>query len=282
MDHADWVAPVVAGCANGRPLGLVFDYGGALAAPAAHPSLALLPDRTRDLLAELAALSGVTVGVASGRAVYHLRDLVGLPGVRYAGSSGQHLDLGGTEVLDPAAAEFDRLADAIVVVISDAVEWFPGAWVERKPGCLTVHYRALSRLKAACFRDEVYDALLELTATAALLRVRDTAAALEITLAGSWTKGDAVGRLLADGGPTLLPVYAAGGANDEEAVDRVNAGRGVTVGVGPEAPPRVGHRVATAADLAADLGRLTALLARSRPRVVRAGEPVVVPSAEAV
>ena len=135
------------------------------------------------------------------------------------------------------------------------MRWFPGAWVERKPGCLSVHYRQLTPLKAACFLDEARDALAELAPDCPPLRVREVTRALEVALAAAWTKGDAVARLAgADG----LVVYAGDGANDEEAVAAVNARGGLTVGVGPEAPDAVRVRVADQAEFEAGLYRLAA------------------------
>jgi trehalose-phosphatase len=169
-----------------------------------------------------------------------------------------HLVLGDGEVVDEALAAFDRIADALVTVLSVPVRWFPGAWVERKPGCLSVHYRRLSPLKAACFVEEARDALAELAPDCPPLRVREVTRALEVALAGAWTKGDAVGRMA--GGADSLVVYAGDGANDEEAVAAVNARGGMTIGVGPDAPEAVQIRIAEQAEFEAGLHRLAGSL----------------------
>lgn len=257
MTEIDWVAAAVAGYRAGRPLALLFDYDGTLAPIAAHPALATLPPTTRDVLAGLAALPRVTVGVVSGRSLDSVRGLVGLPGLRYAGSGGMHLDLGDEDIVDPALAAFDAIADALVTVLSVPAHSFPGAWVERKPGCLSVHYRRLLPLDAVCFVAEAREALAELAPDCPPLRVREVTRALEVALAGAWTKGDAVARLAGAG---ALVVYAGDGANDEEAVVAVNARGGLTVGVGPDAPAAVQVRVADQAAFEAGLYRLAAAL----------------------
>jgi trehalose-phosphatase len=280
----DWVAQVVTQYQHGRPLALLFDYDGTLTPIVGHPSLALLPEETGRLLADLAAADNVTLGVVSGRALAHLRDLVRLPGVRYAGSGGMHLDLDGLRVCDPAADEFDRIVDAITEAISEPVRWFPGAWVEWKPGCVAVHYRALTPLKAACLREVVRDTLVFLAEAAPPLRVRDSSQSLQIALASSWTKGDAAGRILRDLDPTAVPVYAGDGETDLEAVARVNAAGGLTIGVGPEPPAGVHARVPDPAALAADLARLRdGLLRADTPdRPDRPGEHSVTAIRDAV
>ncbi len=257
MIDLDWVEALAAPYRAGRALALLFDYDGTLAPLAAHPALAELGADTRAALAALAALPRVTVGVVSGRALGTLRGLVALPGLGYAGSGGMHLDAGGEEVVDPALAAFDGIADALVTALAVPVRWFPGTWVERKPGCLSVHFRQLTPLKAACFVEEARDALAELGPDCPPLRVREVSRALEVALAGTWTKGDAVARLAP---PGALALYAGDAANDEEAVAAVNSRGGVTVGIGPEAPAAAAARVADQAGFEAGLFRLVEVL----------------------
>lgn len=276
MHEPDWVGRLASEYSAGRTLALLFDYDGTLTPLVAHPSLAALPDSTRDLLAELAGLPRVAVGILSGRALRHVRELVGLPGVRYVGSGGMDMDLDGEEITDQSIKEFERIADSLAEALSGPVRWFSGAWVERKPGCLSVHYRELTPLKAACFCEEVRDTLAFLEDAAPPLRVRDVSRALEIGLAAAWTKADAVDRILAGLEPRAFPVFAGDGANDEEAVARVNALGGLTIGVGPEVPAGVQVRVATPEEFAADLDRLlTAIAGPTATR--RARRPAVAP-----
>lgn len=263
MTDFDWVEALAGPYRAGRPLALLFDYDGTLAPLAAHPALATLPEPTRAALAALAARPGVTVGVVSGRALGPLRGLVALPDLHYAGSGGMHLAVGGEQVIDPAVAAFDAIADALVTALEGPVRWFPGAWVERKPGCLSLHYRQLTPLKAACFVDEARDALAELGPDCPPLRVREVSQALEVALAAAWTKGDAVGRLAGAG---ALAFYAGDAANDDEAVAAVNARGGVTVGVGPEAPAAAAVRLADRGEFEAGLFRLAEAL---EPAVLR-------------
>lgn len=261
MRESDWVGRVASEYSGGRALALLFDYDGTLTPLVSHPSLAALPEATRQTLADLAEVPRVAVGILSGRALRHVRELVGLPGVRYVGSGGMDIDLGGEEFADPSIEEFERIADSLAEALSGPVRWFGGAWIERKPGCLSVHYRELTPLKAACFCEEVRDTLAFLGDAAPPLRVRDVSRALEIGLACGWTKADAADRILASVGPRAFPVFAGDGANDEEAVARVNALGGLTIGVGPEVPAGVQVRVAAPEEFAADLDRLLAAVA---------------------
>ena len=266
MGETDWVNQVSAEYATGRRLLLAFDFDGTLAPIVAHPDLAAVPPATLAALESLAALDRVVVGVISGRALGNLRGCVGLAAVWYGGSGGMHLDLGGEEIIDAGLSAFDRVAESLVPAVAAVVGKHAGAWVERKPGCLSVHFRALTPLGSAVLMEDVRDLVGGLGAKYPPLRVRVVSMAIEVALAAAWTKDDAVGRMHAAHGGNPLVVYAGDGANDEEAVDWVNARRGVTVGIGPDAPWAAQVRLPTPADLAQDLERLRAGCAR-RPRV---------------
>jgi trehalose-phosphatase len=260
MTNLPWVSRVVAEYAAGRPLGLLFDFDGSLAPLEAHPLLSRVGADTRAALAGLAATDGVTVGVISGRGLADLRRRVGVTGLMYAGSGGMHLDLAGTEVVDAALGDFEFLADEVVAAVAPVVKWFPGAWVERKPGCLAVHFRQLTPANAACLCDEVRGAVERLAIALPRMRVREVTKSLEIAPADAWDKGDAVDRILTGLPADVYPVYAGDGGNDAEAVARVNARGGLTVGVGPEPPAGVKLRVGASEAFTRDLDRLHAAL----------------------
>jgi trehalose-phosphatase len=260
MTNLPWFSRVVAEYAAGRPLALLFDFDGSLAPIEAHPQLSRVGADTRAALAGLAATDGVTVGVISGRGLADLRRRVGVTGLVYAGSGGMHMDLAGIEVMDAALGDFEILADEVVAAVAPAVRWFPGAWVERKPGCLAVHLRPLPPADAACLCDEVRGAVERLAVALPRMRVREVTKSLEIAPAAGWDEGDAVDRILTGLPADVFPVYAGGGASDAEAVARVNARGGLTVGVGPEPPAGVKVRVGAAGAFTRDLDRLHAAL----------------------
>ncbi|HEV3437822.1 MAG TPA: trehalose-phosphatase [Gemmata sp.] len=261
MTLPNWAIRAVAEYRVARSLALLFDYDGTLTPIVAHPSNATLPSATREALEAAAALNGVEVGIVSGRALAELKNLIGLPGLWYAGSGGMHLDLGGEELVDAALAGFDNIADTLIGAIAELIRRFPGSWVEQKPGCLTAHYRALTPLKAACFVAEVRDTLAGLGSSCPPLRVMEVDRGLEVALAGSWTKGEAVDRILDAWGCDPFVVYAGNAANDEVAMVRVNARGGTTIRIGHEAPAVAQAWVATPQEFTADLVGLTAELA---------------------
>ena len=234
----------------------MFDYDGTLTPIVSHPDLANLPPATRNTLAQLAALDRVCVGVISGRGLGNLRGRVDLPGVWYGGSGGMHLDLGGEEIIDGGLAAFDRVADSVVSALAGPVGRHPGAWVEQKPGCLAVHFRALTPLDSAVLLEDLRDTFSPPRTAYAPLRVRAVSKSIEIALTAAWTKEDAVAWMHAGCGRDSFVVYAGDAANDEEAVDCVNALQGVTIGIGPDAPWASQIRLPTTAKPAEHLSQL--------------------------
>src|SRR5579884_2335438 len=97
--------PLVAAHHTGEKLVLLFDYDGTLTPFAEFPWLAKLTPRMRDLLAQLAALPRVYLGVVSGRRLDDVMQMVGLPGLYYGGLSGIELNLKGISLIHPAAAQ---------------------------------------------------------------------------------------------------------------------------------------------------------------------------------
>jgi trehalose 6-phosphate phosphatase len=253
----NWVDRVLSEWTPSQPLVLLFDYDGTLAPLAKHPRLAYMPTVAREALTTLAGAANVTVGVISGRAIADLKHSVRIPSIWYAGSNGMHVDIECDERIDPAIEEFQASVDLLLASLAGPVQWFAGTWIERKPGCLTLHYRSLLPLMATCFVEEVRDTLNGLIGPECPpLRVREVSRAIEIALADSWTKGDAAGWMLTRRRHDALAVFVCDGANDEEAVAIVNARGGVTIGVGPDAPNDVVFRLASPRDLAEDLVRL--------------------------
>jgi len=268
-----WAEPVVEAFHRNRPLLLLFDYDGTLTPIVRHPSLALLPPATRNLLTRLAALPRVTVGVVSGRALEEVKHLVSLHGFYYAGSSGLEMDLLGEHRQYPPGAAFEDTLSVIHESLLDLLREHPGTWVERKPLSLAVHFRGLLPLAAVCFRS----AVAELLAAVPEVRFRVVSEAFEVTPIGGWDKGTAVeavlDRMRARHPEPPLPVFFGDAANDEEAMAASLMAGGFAVGVGPEAPELAVHRVADAVALAEQLESLYRRLATAGEGSAPAGPP---------
>jgi len=276
MTTPDWTDATATEYQAGRSVCLLVGFDGSLVPPDPHSPTAAPTAAARHALATLSAAPRLVVGVLGHRDLTTLRELVGLRNIRYAGSGGMHLDLGGREVVDPALTEFEEVVGVLEEALSATLRWFPGTRAERGRGRLTLHYHGLAAINAMDFAEEVREALAALGSYCPPLRVRDGGRVLEVTLADSPTGADAVERLV---GEALAGAYVVftGGAGDAEAVARVNARGGLTVGVGPGAPVGAAIRVGTQPEFEAGLirlpGRLTgpAATPSGLPRPTAAG-----------
>lgn len=243
MSGIAWLAPLLSAWRSGRQVALLFDYDGTLVPLAPHPDLARPGDDQRNLLRALAGAPGVSLGVVSGRALVDLKECVRVPGIYYGGCSGGELDLDGNLVRDPVLRVFTPIRDTLQAQFLQVVRRYPGAWLEVKPLGLSVHYRAVALEQVPAFLAECRVVLATVPVS-----VREVALAVEVTAANGWDKGHAVAQILAHRGQDTFPLFAGDSANDGPACATVAGRGGITIGVGPEAPPTL-VRLADPAEL---------------------------------
>lgn len=230
----DILMPLLAAYHAGEKLVLLFDYDGTLTPIVEHPWQAKLAPQTRDLLAELASQPHVHVGVFSGRRLDELEQLIGLPQLAYCGLSGIEMRLDGTLLVHPTAAACVPLIDEITRRLAAIERVYPGAWVEHKRYGFTIHYRGVEEAMV----EEVHMRILGfLESWSRQLRIVEAPRAVEVLVGGTWTKGDAVRRIIEQVGEPAFVLYAGDAPNDREALDATTAHGGIALGVGAFAPP---------------------------------------------
>ncbi len=211
-----------------RPV-VFLDYDGTLTPIVARPDLAVLSDRMRAELAELAAMC--TVAVVSGRDLADIRRLVGLDGLIYAGSHG--FDITGPDGLhiqhEQGAAFIEAVREA-AERLRPATAGIQGALVEPKRFAVAVHYRQVADADVAQVEAAV-DAVLAQLPT---LRKTHGKKVFELRPRFDWDKGKAVLWLLQAlklDGPNVLPFYIGDDLTDEDAFAALGEA-GVTIFVG--------------------------------------------------
>jgi len=122
---------------EGRPLLILLDVDGTLAPIAANPSLARVPDVTRQIVASLVAARDVFVVLVSGRAAADARRLVGVARVWTVGNHGAEvMDPDGVTIIDAAVARYAEtvaemahfLASAEGTTVTGASLLLDGGW----------------------------------------------------------------------------------------------------------------------------------------------------------
>jgi trehalose 6-phosphate phosphatase len=229
---------------------ILTDVDGTLAPIVERPEQAAVPDRARELLAELGRRFGL-VGCISGRRALEARRLVGVEEIAYAGNHGLELLLPGdaTPRLDPALDGREHDAGEFIAGL-DGLERI-GLRREDKGPIQALHWRGAEDERAAEARAH------EIAAAAgrAGLEPRWGRKVLELRPVGGGGKDAAVAALLATDG-IAAAVYAGDDRTDLDAFRRlrelceegplqVAACVGV---VSPEAPPELAEE----ADLIVD------------------------------
>jgi len=248
-----WCAPIVQAYQQSQPLLFLFDYDGTLTPIVAHPSLAVLTHDRRELLARLIDLPNIFGGVVSGRALHEVRKLIAHERFYLAGSGGLEMDLLGEHVQFPETDLFTELFGNLHDQFQSTLKRYPGAWIERKPAALAIHFRGLLPLAAVCFRSDICGHL----ACVPEVLYRIVAEAIEVTPATGWDKGTAVEAILKrvknQGHARPFPIYFGDSGNDKEGMTAVLAAGGIAVGVGPEAPSIASHTTQNPDTLARNL-----------------------------
>ena len=230
------LAPAVDRCveayAAGRPLLLLFDYDGTLAPLRRRPDQARIPSPTRQLLTRLARRPRVAVGIISGRSLDDLRRMCLLEGLVYVGTAGLEWDLFGTRGSHPQARRLHRTMAVLNRRLARVVAPFAGAWVENKHLALTVHYREVPDEEVPSLLERVEAAVAPYRPSVCMVPAPE---ALEIYPEVGWDKGGMV-RWLAEQIPGSQPLilYAGDAANDQPALEAVEALGGVAVAVGAQ------------------------------------------------
>jgi trehalose 6-phosphate phosphatase len=243
---------------GGTRLALLFDYDGTLAPIVMHPDLAELPAATRQFLVQLAGLPRIEVGFISGRSLADLKSMVRMRNVVYAGSCGLELELPDSSMEHPRARERGPAIDHAVESLGPILSRYAGAWMEKKPLSITIHYRAVPREEAPFLRQCVDTAMRRYRG---LLTTVDASKAFEILPDIGWNKGEAARFIVERHLEPTVVLYAGNDANDFHALEWVACRAGVSIGVGPSAPSCAEFCVDDTEYLGHELGLLSKWLA---------------------
>jgi alpha,alpha-trehalose-phosphate synthase [UDP-forming]/trehalose-phosphatase len=123
-----------------RPMAIFLDYDGTLTPIVERPELAVLDERMRTAVANLARHA--TVCIISGRALSNIQDLVKLEDVIYAGAHGYDICGGiGNHIQHAMGREFIEKVRHATEALRMELADIPGVLVEDKKYTVAIHYR---------------------------------------------------------------------------------------------------------------------------------------------
>ena len=250
---------------SGRVLTLFLDYDGTLTPIVEDYTKAFLAEDMRAAVAEIAR--HCTVSIVSGRDVDHLRRLVRLDSVFYAGSHGFEIagPVGRNERLEKGV-EFLPVLDDTEEDLRSQLVGIPGHAVERKRFSIAVHYRRAADEDVGRIEAIVDEVLSRRSG----LQKRHGKKVFRIQPNIEWDKGHAVLWLLDRLGldqPVVLPVYVGDDITDEDAF-RALIGRGFSIVVrdGDPRPTAADYAVANPEEVRHFLELVTAIARNRDPR----------------
>ena len=227
LDRLDEIRSLAAS----KRLVVFLDYDGTLTPIVARPEDAVLTERARAAIENLAALC--TVAVISGRGLAGVRKLVGIDGLFYAGSHGFEIaGPGGLRVDNEEGAAFLPLLDQVQGEVEKELASVEGSQVERKKFSVAVHYRNVPPE----FQAHVKEAVDRALARHGTLRVSPGKKVWDIQPDIDWNKGKALLWLLGALGfdsCATLPLYIGDDTTDEDAFRAIYS-RGVGIVVKEE------------------------------------------------
>lgn len=238
MEHLLSAWPEVANrLRKARRVLLLTDYDGTLTPIVDRPELAVLSAETRTLLYDVSRLRHFTLGIISGRALFDLKDRVGIDGIIYAGNHGFEMEGPGIRFIEPVADDIKPLLRLLQYVLWNALGAIRGVFVEDKGLTLSVHYR----LAEECHHEEVDRIVKRVVGPAeatGMARVTTGKKVYEIRPAVSWDKGKVIALLMKKYGHPgrqsgLLPIYLGDDFTDEDGFKVIGqSGGGLSILVG--------------------------------------------------
>lgn len=232
---------------------LLSDYDGTLSPIAASPELAVLPPRTRQALLAVSRSDRFTLGIVSGRGLSDVREMVGIPGLVYAGNHGLEIEGPGGTFVHPEAQEIKPHLNLVLRALQERLSGLQGVYVEDKGLTLSVHYR----LTPEELRPRVmagFDEVMGQASGGERIRITRGKETLEVRPRVDWHKGRAIGRIAQGCAPGTLAIYIGDDLTDEDGFEAVHDLNGITVFVGPaRQPTKALYRVDSPAEVAATL-----------------------------
>ena len=233
MKHlfSDWEA--IRKQIEARPVYLMLDFDGTLAAIRRDPGKAHLSAGTVRALKDSARTPGIDLSVISGRSLKDIRKRTGLKGITYAGNHGLEIQGPGIKFSVPGAAAIKKTMGCLAKELKREFLEIKGVIVEDKGFSISVHFRMVKRSKEGM----VATMLKRVTAPYSAkkkITVMTGKKIWEVRPPVKWDKGKTALFLIEKKRKTekkILPVYLGDDRTDEDAFKAIGKD-GICVFVG--------------------------------------------------
>ncbi len=241
---------------------IFLDYDGTLAPIAARPDKAILPRKTKTLLADLSRARFFKVAVISGRSLKDIKRRIGLPGIIYVGNHGLEIAGDGLHKEYKVPRGYSTVLKKLKARLLRDLSGIPGVIIEDKGLVLTIHYR----MARAGARGIIFKTISDVFKSSGLYKAFKIALGkkiFEIKPRDGFDKGKAAGWLL---NQRVFPlskkparcIYIGDDITDEDAFLYLR-GKALTVSVGKKSRSVAGYYLRDTSEVTMFLERLLTL-----------------------
>lgn len=215
---------------------LFSDFDGTLAPIVDTPDLAILPERTRQLLHTLKCQPRITVAIVSGRALDDIKSKVGIDGVTYVGNHGLEIEGPEVNLVNPLAEETRPILHRLHGILSLALAKFTGVIIEDKGLTLSVHYRLVEDIQANKLKP-ILGEIIDSVRPTGEIRITSGKKVYEVRPVVAWDKGEAIDLIVdrlnrAKGKGKALPIFLGDDVTDDDGFITIGKLGGISVFVG--------------------------------------------------
>ena len=226
-----------------RPVYLMLDFDGTLAAIRRNPGDARLSRANAAALKAASLCRGIHLAVVSGRSLKDIRKRTGLKGITYAGNHGLEIQGPGIRFTAPGAAGIKKVMGRLAKQLKREFREIKGVIVEDKGFSISVHFRMVKKSEEGT----VATALREVTApyeSKKKITVMTGKKIWELRPPVKWDKGKTALLLIKkknkDLGGGILPIYMGDDRTDEDAFRAIGK-KGICVFVGRPGKSAAGY-----------------------------------------
>lgn len=246
-----------------KQLFLLMDYDGTLAPIADTPAEALIPQDTKDLLADLSVMKNIKLAIVSGRELKDVKKMVGIPGMIYAGNHGLEIEGPGIEFSVKVPEGTITLLQNIKKLLSFKLGAVKGVYIEDKKLAIALHYRnaktgVISMLK------EYFNYAVQPYLMTNKVDVLIGKMVYEVRPHVDWNKGNAImwliSKITKETDREILPIYIGDDITDES-VFKCLENTGVTVFVGENRKTAAKHYLKDTGEVYEILKKIKKMLA---------------------
>ena len=229
LNHKDIISRI----SKADKLLIFLDYDGTLAPISKRPELALMPYSTRRALRRLIKNRRILVFVVSGRILSHVKKLVGIKGICYAGCHG--LEIEGSGSVGPVAVlkklrVFIKQAKRVLIKELTNIMPLKTLDIEDKGIILSLHYRRVKEGRLKDLKRIFYRVSKSYVASGEMIVMKNKKV-LELKPNIKWDKGMYCLYMLRrfdQEAQKILPIYIGDDRTDETAFKALK-GKGITV-----------------------------------------------------